>query len=75
MSCDTPRGGGAEGELVTHVEFDFARQFDDCFGVVAVLEQRVFNGLGAVDEQAAKQAVLFLGDPVAAVIAADKDDG
>src|SRR5262245_63022948 len=43
--------------------------------MMAVLEQRVFDGLGAADEQAAEQAVLFLGDPLAAAVAADEDDG
>src|SRR5450432_1514787 len=61
--------------LAAHVEFDFARQLDDGFGVMAVLEQRVFDGLRAVDEQAAIETVLFLGDPVAAAVLADKDDG
>jgi hypothetical protein len=42
---------------------------------MAVLEQCVFDGLRAVDEQAAVEAVLFLGDPVAAAVLADKDDG
>ena len=54
------------GEGPAHVEFDFARQFDDCFGMMAVFEQRVFDGLRAIDEQAAIEAVLFLGDPLAA---------
>ena len=58
--------------LPTHVEFDFARQLDDCFGVMAVLEQRVFDGLRTVDEQAAIKTVLFLGDPVAKAVLADK---
>jgi hypothetical protein len=60
--------------LADHIEFDFARQLDDGFGVMAVLEQRVFDGLRAVDEQAAIESVLFLGDPVAAAVPADKDD-
>jgi hypothetical protein len=42
--------------------------------MMAVLEQRVFDGLRAVDEQAAIEAVLFLGDPVAAAVLSDKDD-
>src|ERR1700730_8256156 len=58
-----------------HVELDFARQLDDGFGMMAVLEQRVFDGLRAVDEQAAIETVLFLGDPVAAAVFANKDDG
>src|SRR5450432_3729137 len=61
--------------LAAHVEFDFARQLDDGFGVMAVLEQRVFEGLRAVDEQAAIEAILFLRDPVAAAVLADEDDG
>ncbi len=51
------------------------RQLDDHFGMLAVLEQRIFDGLGAVDEQAAIEAVLLLGDPLAAVVTADEDDG
>src|ERR1700740_3106549 len=62
------------GELAAHVELDLACQLDDGFGVTAVLEQRVFDGLRAVDEQAAVKAVLFLGDPIAAAVLADKDD-
>ena len=49
-----------------HVEFDFVRQFDDGLGMVMVLEQRVFDSLRAVDEQAAIEPALFLDDPVAA---------
>ncbi len=66
---------GGEGKPADHVEFDFARQFDDGFGMMAVLEQRIFDGLRAVDEQAAIEAVLFLSDPVAALVLADKNDG
>src|SRR5258705_8531 len=51
-----------------------ASEFDDCFGVMAVLEQRVLDGLRAADEQAAIETVLFLGDPVAAAVFADEDD-
>ena len=57
------------------VEFYFARHFDYRFGMTAVLEQRVFDGLGASDEQAAVEAVLLLGDPFALAIAADEDEG
>ena len=73
---DASRGNGAGGGgRAAHVEFDFARQFDDCFGMMAVFEQRVFDGLRAADEQAAIETVLFLGDPLAAPVPADKDDG
>src|SRR5258707_416876 len=41
---------------------------------MAVLEQRIFDGLRAVDEQAAIEAVLFLGGPVAAFVPADKHE-
>ena len=58
-----------------HVEFDFVRQFDDGLGMVMVLEQRVFDSLRAVDEQAAIEPALFLDDPVAATVLADEDDG
>jgi hypothetical protein len=62
------------GEAAPHVELDFARQFDDGFQVMAILEQRVLDGLRAVDEQAAVETVLFLSDPVAAAVLTDKDD-
>ena len=61
--------------IAADVELDDARQLNDRFGVVAVLKQRVFDGLCAVDEEAAKQAVLFARDPVAAAVSADKDHG
>jgi hypothetical protein len=70
---DAPNSAGDCGRLA-HVEFDFARQFDDGFGMMAVFEQCVFNGLRAADEQAAIKTVLFLGDPLAAPVPADKDD-
>jgi hypothetical protein len=63
------------GKLATHVEFDVARQLDDCLRMMSILEQRVFDGLRAVDEQAAVETALFLGDPVAAAVLADEDDG
>ena len=72
---------GRRGDLLIEVpsitlcfEFDFAGQFDDGFRMMAVFEQRVFDGLRAVHEQAAIEAVLLLGDPVAAFVAADEDD-
>jgi hypothetical protein len=74
LSCDAPCAGGWEGELAARIELDFTRQLDDCFGVMTVLEKRLFEGLRAVDEQAAIETVLFLGDPVAAPVLADKDD-
>ena len=64
----------AKGSLPLKSSSIVARQLDDGFGVMAVLEQRVFDGLRAVDEQAAIEAVLFLGDPVAAAVLADEDD-
>jgi hypothetical protein len=42
--------------------------------MIAILEKCVFDGLCAVDEQAAIETVLFLGDPVAAVVPANKND-
>src|ERR1700730_6415331 len=79
LSCGAPRARGRHeiggGELTPDIEFEFARQLDDGFGMMPVLEQRVFDGLGAVDEQAAIEAVLFLRDPVAALVLANEDDG
>jgi len=42
--------------------------------MVTVLEQRIFEGLAAIDEQATIEATLFLDDPVAATVLTDKDD-
>src|SRR5215510_16437490 len=58
-----------------HVELNAAGQFDNGLGVMAVLEEGVFDGLSVADEQPAEQAVLFLGDPLAAAVAADEDNG
>jgi hypothetical protein len=62
-------------KVATHVEFDGARQLNDRLWMMAILEQRVFDGLRSVNEQAAVKTVLFLGDPVAAAVLADEDDG
>ena len=68
-------GGGEFGAYFgAHIEFDGALELDDGFGVMAVFEQCIADGLRAVDEQAAIEAVLFLRDPVAAPVLADKDD-
>jgi hypothetical protein len=64
-----------DASRVRDLKLGFARQLDDGLRVTAVLEQRVFDSLRAVDEQAAVEAVLLLDDPVAAAILADKDDG
>jgi hypothetical protein len=40
-----------------------------------VLEQRVFQRLGAIDEQAAVKPILLLGDPLAAPVSANEHDG
>ena len=68
-------GGVGKAELAAHVEFDAARQFDDGLGMTPVFEQGVFDGLGAIDAQAALEAVLVLRDPAAAAVLADEDDG
>ena len=61
-------------KLAAHVELDFARKFDNRFGVMAILEQHVFDRLRPVDEQAAIEAILFLGNPIAAAVFANKHD-
>src|SRR5262249_46635064 len=42
--------------------------------MMAVFEQGVFDRLRAIDEEAAIEAVLFLGDPVAAFVATDENN-
>lgn len=41
---------------------------------MAILEQRIFDRLRPVDEQTAVEAVLFLGNPIAAAVFANKHD-
>jgi hypothetical protein len=57
-----------------HVELDLARQFDDSFGMIAVLEQRILDGLRSIDKHSAVKAILFLRDPLAAAVLADEND-
>ena len=82
MSCDAPRDGGGEGKLAADVELDFSRQLDDGFGMMSVLEERVFDGLRAADEQAAIETLcswatqlplLFL--PMKTMVDAELHDG
>src|SRR3979411_1684570 len=77
-SCDAPCAGGlyviGGGELAAHVELDFARQLDDFFRVMAILEWGVFERWRAFDERPAIKTVLFLDDPVAALVLANEDD-
>jgi hypothetical protein len=61
--------------MAAHVELDLTRELDDGFGVLTVLEKCIFDGLGPADEQAAIEAVLFLGHPLAPVVLADEDEG
>ena len=61
--------------VLAHVELDLARQLDDGFRMLSVLEQRIFDGLGAADEQAAIEAVLLLRDPLSPMVAADENNG
>jgi hypothetical protein len=41
--------------------------------MMAVLEERVSDRFGAVDEEPAEQSVLFLRDPVAVAVLADEN--
>ncbi|WP_349253227.1 hypothetical protein [Bradyrhizobium sp. CB3481] len=56
-----------------NIDFDLARHFDDSVRMKAILDQRVFERLSAVNKYAAKNAILFAGNPVAATIPAEKD--
>lgn len=60
--------------LGANIEFDFTRHLDDALRMVAGLQTGVFQSLGAVDEQAAKGAASFAGNPVAGPIPANKND-
>src|SRR5439155_17083632 len=51
------------------------RQFDDGLGMMAVLEQRILDGLGSIDEQATIKPILLQRDPLAAPVSADEYDG
>lgn len=64
---------GSEGTAV-QAEFKNAGCVNNGLWMVAVFKEREFNGCGSVDEQAAEQAALFLGDPVATAVLADQDD-
>src|SRR4051794_34791725 len=76
MSGDASDGRISRGgRRAAHVEFDVARQLDDGLRVMAIFEQPVFERLGAIDEQAAIEAVLLLGDPLATPVPADKNNG
>ena len=57
------------------IKLDLAWQFHDRFGMMSVFKESVFQRLGAIDEQSAIEAMLFLGDPVAAAVPADKRNG
>ena len=43
--------------------------------MMSVLEQRVFDGLGSIDEQATVKPVLLQGDPLPAPVSANEYDG
>jgi hypothetical protein len=58
-----------------HIELNLARQFDDGLGMMSVLEQRILDGLGSIDEQATVKPVLLQGDPLAASVSANEYDG
>src|SRR5262249_48641455 len=64
---------GAE-DIRAHVELEHTRNCDHGFRVVAVLEQREFEGGRSVDEEPAGHALLHLGNPVAAAILANEDE-
>jgi hypothetical protein len=59
----------------SHIELNLARQFDDGLGMMSVLEQRILDGLGSIDEQATVKPVLLQGDPLAASVSANEYDG
>jgi hypothetical protein len=66
--------GGGGAKRAVQVELDLVRQLDDRLGMMSIFKERVFEGLRAIDEQAAVETVLFLRHPVAAGVLADKSD-
>jgi hypothetical protein len=42
--------------------------------MVSVLEQRILDGLGSIDEQATVKPALLQGDPLAAPVSANEYD-
>jgi hypothetical protein len=70
VACDD---GGGRISPAAHIELEHVRCCHDGLGMVAILKKCVSYGFGAVDEQAAKEAVLFLCNPVASAVLADKN--
>jgi hypothetical protein len=68
-SAEASHSGGLRED-----EVELVRQFDQCFAVITVLEQGVLHCCRVADEQTAKEAVLFAGNPVTPSVSADKDD-
>src|ERR1035437_9898479 len=68
------RAIGSKGTAV-QAEFKNAGRVNNGLWMVAVFKEREFNGCGSGDEQAAEQAALFLGDPVAPAVLSPQDDG
>jgi len=64
---------GSVDIAATHVEFEHVRRCYDRFGVMAVFEKCISDSFGAIYEEAAKEAVLFLGNPVASAVLADEN--
>jgi hypothetical protein len=64
MLCLPPWGGA-------HVELDHIGYHNDGLRPITILEHREFQRVGALGKQAPAQALLVLGDPVAAAVPAD----
>jgi hypothetical protein len=58
----------------THIELNLARQFDDGLGMMSVLEQRILDGLGSIDEKATVRPALLLDDSLAVSVSANEHD-
>jgi hypothetical protein len=65
------RGGAPDA----HIEFDGALELDDGFGMMAIFEQRIADGLPAVDEQAWTTQLPRLSRPINTMVDAELHDG
>ena len=57
-----------------HIKFDKTRGFHDGLGALTIFEQRIAQSGDTILEQAAKQAALFLCDPLAAAVLTDQNE-
>jgi hypothetical protein len=60
-------------DFAAHVELKHVGCCYDGFEMMAIFKECVSNRFSAINEQAAEEAVLFLGNPVSSAVLADKN--